>query len=97
MNDNDFHIIHLDEIPSTNDYVKDLFKCFMLVESAAVVTDHQTAGKGQDGNRWESEPGQNILMSIVYYPEFLEVAKQFYFQHDDFAWDNRFPEGPVTE
>jgi BirA family biotin operon repressor/biotin-[acetyl-CoA-carboxylase] ligase len=79
MNENDFHIIHLEEIPSTNEYVKDLFKCFMLVESAAVVADHQSAGKGQDGNSWESEPGKNILMSIVYYPEFLEVAKQFYF------------------
>jgi BirA family biotin operon repressor/biotin-[acetyl-CoA-carboxylase] ligase len=79
MDEKDFHIIHLDEIPSTNDYVKDLFKCFMLVESAAVVADFQTSGKGQDGNGWESERGKNVLMSIVYYPDFLEVARQFFF------------------
>ena len=79
MDEKDFHIIHLSEVPSTNEYVKDLFKCFMLVETAAVVVDYQTAGKGQDGNNWESEAGKNILMSIVYYPDFLEVTKQFYF------------------
>jgi BirA family biotin operon repressor/biotin-[acetyl-CoA-carboxylase] ligase len=36
----------------------------------------QTAGKGQRGKKWETEPGQNITMSIVMEP-FLRPPKQF--------------------
>ncbi len=30
-----------------------------------VVADHQTAGRGRLGRRWESAPGDNLLMSLV--------------------------------
>lgn len=30
-----------------------------------IVTDNQTAGRGQVGNHWESEPGQNLTFSIL--------------------------------
>ncbi len=42
-----------------------------------ILTDHQTAGRGQRENRWESESGKNLTFSVVIYPE-LAVMRQFY-------------------
>ena len=38
-----------------------------------MVTDEQYAGKGQRGNTWESEPGQNLTFSMVLKPQFLHA------------------------
>ena len=42
-----------------------------------VVTDFQTAGKGQVGNSWESEAGMNLMFSILLYPDFIPANRQF--------------------
>jgi BirA family biotin operon repressor/biotin-[acetyl-CoA-carboxylase] ligase len=47
-------------------------------EGLVIITANQTAGKGQRGNNWESEPGSNLTFSIILYPSFLEVRNQFY-------------------
>jgi BirA family transcriptional regulator, biotin operon repressor / biotin---[acetyl-CoA-carboxylase] ligase len=49
----------------------------LFTEGAVVYTYHQTAGRGQYGNRWESEAGKNIAMSILLKPRFLEARQQF--------------------
>lgn len=71
------NIIHLSEVTSTNKYAKDLFRDGRPDEGSVVLAAFQTAGKGLDKNSWESEPGQNILMSMILYPDFLYVAMQF--------------------
>ena len=71
------NIIHLPEVISTNVYAKKILKGERPPEGFVIVADHQTAGKGQDGNNWESEPGKNILMTMIFYPGFLEVSRQF--------------------
>lgn len=38
----------------------------------------QTAGRGQFGSRWESAAGQNLLMSVIFYPNWLAIKDQFY-------------------
>ena len=38
----------------------------------------QTAGKGQRGKTWESEPGSNIALSLVLQPHHLNSTHQFY-------------------
>ncbi len=43
---------------STNDYLKQHPDC------DRVWTTWQSAGRGQAGNSWESEPGKNVLMSV---------------------------------
>lgn len=43
----------------------------------AVATFHQTAGRGQRGNIWVSEPGMNIHYSLLYRPENLPSNNQF--------------------
>jgi BirA family biotin operon repressor/biotin-[acetyl-CoA-carboxylase] ligase len=48
-----------------------------LPEGTLVVTPVQTAGRGQQGNGWESAPYQNLTFSILLKPKFLEASSQF--------------------
>ncbi len=70
-------IIHLSETDSTNNYLKCLLLKEKPEEGTIVLADFQTKGKGQIGNCWESERGENLLCSIVFYPQGLEVNRQF--------------------
>jgi BirA family biotin operon repressor/biotin-[acetyl-CoA-carboxylase] ligase len=47
-------------------------------EGTAVIADYQTEGRGIDGSKWESEPGQNLTFSFILYPTFLAPEGQFY-------------------
>ena len=47
-------------------------------EGVVFFTFHQTAGRGQYGNKWKSEPHQNIAISIVLTPSFLNPREQFH-------------------
>lgn len=42
-----------------------------------VVADHQTAGRGQQGNSWESERGKNLTFSLLCHPVFVKPSSQF--------------------
>ncbi|MEE4256695.1 MAG: biotin--[acetyl-CoA-carboxylase] ligase [Bacteroidales bacterium] len=77
MHNKNRHIIHLSEVNSTNDYMKELVKHGHLAEGTMVRADHQTAGKGVDLNTWESEAGKNILLSLILFPDFIPAEKQF--------------------
>ena len=46
-------------------------------EGTVVVTDCQTAGRGQRGNTWEAEPGKNLTFSILLRPCSIHAARQF--------------------
>lgn len=70
-------LIHLDKIDSTNKYATQLLRNELLSEGTIISTAHQFAGKGQRGNTWECEAGQNITLSIVLYPRFLLAYQQF--------------------
>lgn len=70
-------IISLTECHSTNDEAIRLFKSGLAVEGSIVITDKQTKGRGQRGNRWYSEPGKNLTFSLVLTPLFLDATEQF--------------------
>lgn len=71
-------IIEIDNIDSTNKYVLSLLdKNKRFDEGVVVAANTQYAGKGQDKNSWESEPGKNLTISIILQPKFLPVEKQF--------------------
>ena len=75
-------IVHLLEVDSTNRYVRDeaaaLWQNRGTGDFAVVAAGHQTAGRGQRGNTWNSNAGENLLFSILVRPgETLEVSKQF--------------------
>lgn len=69
--------IRLKETTSTNNYLRGLVGKEQLPEGSVVVTDFQTAGRGQVGNSWESEGGRNLMFSVILYPDFLPANRQF--------------------
>jgi BirA family biotin operon repressor/biotin-[acetyl-CoA-carboxylase] ligase len=71
------NIIKIKETDSTNHWLKAQNEKQPLSEGTVVIAEFQTAGKGQRGNRWESEPGKNITCSILLYPEFLPAKQCF--------------------
>lgn len=70
-------LIRLEETNSTNNYLQALCAERAVEEFTTVVADFQTSGRGQRGNSWESESGENLLFSFVVFPEFLEARRQF--------------------
>lgn len=73
------HIIHFEQLPSTNSYAAQLLSEGRPVEGTVITTDDQYAGKGQLANKWESTPYKNVSLSVILYPNFLDVEHQFYF------------------
>lgn len=70
--------IHLEETESTNNYIKNELLAESKEDDIIIVsTDHQTAGKGQRGNNWESEKGKNLTFSILFHPTDIEANQQF--------------------
>ncbi len=63
---------------STNSEAQLLLNKNEATEGCTVVTAHQTKGRGQRGNSWESEPGMNITLSVILSPSFLAARQQFY-------------------
>jgi len=70
-------VIFKDSLESTNDYASGLLKLEKQPEGTVVHTNYQTAGRGQQGNSWESEPGKNLLLSIILYPGRIKPEDQF--------------------
>ncbi len=69
--------IALTSVDSTNNYVLELLKKAPVADGTIVWTQEQTAGRGQRGNNWTSEAGENITLSLLLQPE-LKPEKQFY-------------------
>jgi BirA family transcriptional regulator, biotin operon repressor / biotin---[acetyl-CoA-carboxylase] ligase len=70
------NIISLPTCQSTNDELAEL-AAIGLPEGAVVMADEQTAGRGQRGNQWEAQPGQNLTCSVLLRPTFLPADRQF--------------------
>ena len=83
-----------DELPSTNDWAAKIVAQSSASpphlgelewaaktkppEGTVVRAANQTAGRGQLGSHWHSRPGENLLLSVILYPTWLEVQAQFY-------------------
>lgn len=72
-----FNIDRVSETQSTNDLLKTLADKKSLPEGYTVVAVAQTNGRGQMGAFWESQPGQNINMSLLLRPDFLKADSMF--------------------
>jgi BirA family biotin operon repressor/biotin-[acetyl-CoA-carboxylase] ligase len=55
-------------IDSTNRYLMDEARAG-APEGVVAVADHQQAGRGRLGRRWEAPPGSNLLMSVLLRPD----------------------------
>lgn len=69
--------ISLNETASTNLYLKEWLANNKPTEGAVILAEKQTAGRGQEGTTWLSEPGKNLTLSIYYRPTFLLAQHQF--------------------
>ena len=71
------HIIRLQRVNSTNNYANTQLVGNELAEGTVFLAYEQSSGRGQVKNIWESEPGKNLTFSIVVFPEFLDIRRQF--------------------
>src|SRR5690349_20772388 len=72
------NLVFVPECPSTNTLALEISQQSPVKEGTVVITDHQTAGKGQRGNTWDTQPQLNLTFSLILKPDFLAVNKQFY-------------------
>jgi len=69
-------IIELNETDSTNRFLRD-YAQKSGEDTVVAVAEYQTAGRGQGCNSWESEPGKNLLFSILVHPAAVYPSRQF--------------------
>ena len=69
-------VIHLSEVDSTNNFAAILLSDQVCQNGTVIMADSQTFGRGQRGNVWQSEKGENLLISIVFIPDNLSVLNQ---------------------
>jgi BirA family biotin operon repressor/biotin-[acetyl-CoA-carboxylase] ligase len=69
--------IRLNETESTNTFAIELLKKNDVPDGTIILTDNQTNGRGQRGNIWHSEPGLNLMCSLIVHPKFLSVRDHF--------------------
>jgi BirA family biotin operon repressor/biotin-[acetyl-CoA-carboxylase] ligase len=62
---------------STNEMAAVLIAKGDSIDGTVIYTDHQLVGKGQRGNRWESEPGSNLLLSVILDVGFVHPEDNF--------------------
>ena len=69
----------LDSVDSTNNYAMAKVHEGLATHGMAWFAHDQTAGRGQRGKEWTSNPGKNIILSIVLRPELIFRALPFQF------------------
>ena len=70
-------LLFFENLPSTNSYAASLLREQEVPEGTVVHTNHQSAGRGQGGNKWESEENKNLLISIILFPSMINPTDQF--------------------
>lgn len=72
----DVKIIRLYETTSTNAFLRDYGgdEGWLMT---VVVAKNQTAGRGQGSNKWESEPGKNLLFSVLTHTINVPATRQY--------------------
>lgn len=70
-------LFFFEKLTSTNNHAAHLLKYNDLPDGTIIHTNYQSSGRGQTGNRWESEDGKNLLISIILLPSKIKPADQF--------------------
>lgn len=70
-------LLWLPACASTNSEAQTLIVQNRASDGCTVITDFQTAGRGQRGNQWEAAAAENLMLSVVWQPTFLAAAEQF--------------------
>ena len=68
----------IDNLASSNDYVKNQAKSGLIGNGEIISVLNQTGGRGQEGTKWESEPGKNLVFSVYLNDINCKAEDQFY-------------------
>ncbi|MGB3780833.1 MAG: biotin--[acetyl-CoA-carboxylase] ligase [Tunicatimonas sp.] len=68
-------IFYYPSCDSTNRQAQRLLQEGEASHGTLLYTDHQTAGRGQQGSEWEAAPSQNLTVSLILFPA-LTVEQQ---------------------
>lgn len=71
-------ILVVEEADSTNSLLADLARKDEAQDGYVVSARRQSAGRGQRGNSWESEPGKNLTFSMLFAGRNIDVSRQFF-------------------
>ena len=71
-------IHYLPSCHSTNEVAAELIRTHKATNGLIVITDNQTAGKGQQGNTWYSAAQQNLTFTVILLPKELLFEDSFY-------------------
>lgn len=68
----EFQIFHFDSLDSTNLWLKNAAVQGSILPGAVVQADYQSEGRGRLGRKWESQPAQGLLFSLLLNPTLPE-------------------------
>ncbi len=71
-------IIDIGEIDSTNTYAHWLINNNFDLDEIVIFSLNQYKGRGQENNKWESEPYMNIAFSIILKPDYIDISRIFF-------------------
>jgi BirA family transcriptional regulator, biotin operon repressor / biotin---[acetyl-CoA-carboxylase] ligase len=71
-------VIVLPSVDSTNNYATKLLRSTNVASGTVILSHSQTQGKGQRGQAWESESGQNLTFSLVLNNLQIDSHSQFF-------------------
>ena len=63
--------IFLEKCASTNSYLLDELTTKNIAEGSLVLANDQFSGRGQQGNTWETNAGENLTFSFLLMPKWL--------------------------
>ena len=70
--------IHLESVDSSNSYANRLLLSEDPIEGTLISAGEQTNGRGQPGMEWISSPNENLCISLILKPGFLDLQDSFY-------------------
>ena len=70
-------LLHLPSVDSTNNFAKNHIANNSPIDGTVIFADEQFAGRGQSGNKWQTEAHKNLTFSIIYQTSFLPATAQF--------------------
>lgn len=70
--------IELEQINSTNSHAMQQIQANLAQHGTAYFAYEQTAGRGQHGKTWQTEPKSNIILSVVVDATKIRTANQFF-------------------
>lgn len=71
-------ILYIENVDSTNDFVKRAIRNGEIDKEIIVYAKNQTRGKGRMSNIWLSEDGKNLIISILCFPDLIDIEDHFY-------------------